>query len=48
MASIPETDQAILYEPQNMDIFVNSVREGVRPSVRVKYPWLPRIALDYP
>jgi pimeloyl-ACP methyl ester carboxylesterase len=34
MASIPETDKAALYTPQNMEIFVNSVREGFHPGSR--------------
>jgi pimeloyl-ACP methyl ester carboxylesterase len=34
MASIPESDKAILYKSQNMEIFVNSVREGFRPGSR--------------
>jgi pimeloyl-ACP methyl ester carboxylesterase len=34
MSSIPETDKAVLYEPQNIEIFVGSVREGFRLSTR--------------
>lgn len=31
MASIPETDKSVLYAPQYVEIFVSSIREGLRP-----------------
>lgn len=30
MSSIPDTDKAILYTPQNVEIFVSAIREGFR------------------
>ena len=30
MSSIPETDKAVLYASQNLEIFVGSIREGFR------------------
>lgn len=34
MSSIPDTDKAVLYTSQNLEIFVNSVREGFRQGSR--------------
>jgi pimeloyl-ACP methyl ester carboxylesterase len=34
MSSIPEADRAALYAPQNLEMFVSSVREGFRPGSR--------------
>lgn len=34
MASIPDTDKAALYEPQNVEILVGSLREGFRQGFR--------------
>jgi pimeloyl-ACP methyl ester carboxylesterase len=31
MASIPEADKAVLYEPENLAVFVQSLSEGFRP-----------------
>ena len=34
MSSIPAADRAVLYDPRNVEIFVNSVREGFRTGSR--------------
>jgi len=34
MSSIPAADKAVLYAPQDFEIFVSSVREGFRPGSR--------------
>jgi pimeloyl-ACP methyl ester carboxylesterase len=34
MSSIPAADMAVLYAPQDFDVFVSSVREGFRPGSR--------------
>ena len=31
MSSIPEADKAVLYAPQNVEMFVSTIREGFRP-----------------
>jgi pimeloyl-ACP methyl ester carboxylesterase len=34
MSSIPAADQAALYAPQNSEIFISAIREGLRPGSR--------------
>ena len=31
MSSIPDTDKAVLYAPQNVEMFISTIREGFRP-----------------